>query len=133
MEPLIIRGTENSPEVRLDATSNRFIITGKSRPENADKFYAPLISWIERFEPILSGRKQDSDGNPIPVFKFKLEYFNSTSAKHIAEIIIILKDFVEKGYKVKIEWHSAKFDDDMLDTGKEFSNMVDLKFDFIEY
>ena len=133
MEPLIIQGTESSPEIMFDASANRFTISGKSRPENTGQFYAPVINWISEFEKILSDRKHKNTANTAPVFVFKLEYFNSTSAKHLAEIILLLKSFVVKGYNINIEWHFAKFDDDMLDTGKEFSTMADLKFDFIEY
>jgi hypothetical protein len=133
MEPLIIQGTDNSPGVIFDTSANRFNISGRSRPENAGKFYVPVINWITEFEKTLSDRKQEMTDDSTLVFEFKLEYFNSTSAKHLAEIILLLKDFIVKGYKINIEWHFAKFDDDMLDTGKEFSNMVDLQFDFIEY
>jgi hypothetical protein len=133
MEPLIIQGTESSPEIMFDAAANRFIISGKSRPENTGQFYAPIINWVSEFEKILSDRGHKTTANKASVFVFKLEYFNSTSAKHLAEIILLLKDFIVKGYNINIEWHFAKFDDDMLDTGKEFSTMVDLKFDFIEY
>ena len=133
MEPLIIEETENSPAVSFDASSDRFVISGKSRPENTDKFYAPIINWIMKFDKILSDREVEKTDKALQVFVFKFEYFNSTSAKNIAEIILLLKSFVEKGHKINIEWHFPKFDDDMMDTGKEFSNMVDLKFDFIEY
>ena len=133
MDSLIIQGTESSPEVMFDASSNRFIISGKSRPEDTRLFYAPVVNWVSEFEKTLSERKHKAADNSTPVFVFKLEYFNSNSAKQLAEIILLLKDFIVKGYKINIEWHFAKHDDDMLDTGKEFSTMVDLKFDFIEY
>ena len=133
MEPLLIEGTENSPGVSFDTSMNRFIISGKSRPENSGKFYAPLINWITKFEKKLSEQKLEIKDKTIQVFVFKLEYFNSTSAKHLAEIILLLKGFVVKGHNINIEWHFSKLDDDMMDTGKEFSSMVDLKFDFIEY
>ena len=133
MEPLIIQGTESSPEILFDASANRFIISGRSRPENTGKFYAPIINWVSEFEKILSDRGLKANVNEASVFIFKLEYFNSTSAKHLSEIILLLKDFILKGYNINIEWHYARFDDDMFDTGKEFSNMLDLKFNFIEY
>ena len=64
-------------------------------------------------------------------FVFKLDYFNSTSAKYIMDILLILKKLVEKGYKINIQWHYDKRCDDILDAGKEFSKMIDLKFDII--
>jgi len=133
MDSLIIEGTEDSPAISFDTKVNRFVISGKSRPENTGKFYNPVINWISTFEEMVSSRKEQMVDNSVNVFVFKLEYFNSISAKYIADIIIILKRFAEKGNKINIEWHFSKLDDDMLDIGKEFSDMIDLKFDFISY
>ncbi len=133
MDSLIIEATEDSPKIVFDTTSNRFTISGESRPENAGKFYSPVINWIVKFEETLAIRKKEmKDESPL-VFVFKLDYFNSTSAKYIMDILLVLKKFVDDGYKVNIEWHYDKRDDDMLDAGNEFSDTVDMKFDFIEY
>jgi hypothetical protein len=133
MDSLIIAGTDDSPSVILDTTTNHFVISGESRPENTSKFYAPVIDWLLKFENILYWHKNESEKNIKLAFTFKFDNFNSTSAKYIMDIVLILKGFVEKGYDVKIQWHYDKRDEDMLDAGKEFSDMVDLKFDFIEY
>lgn len=133
MDSLIIEATEDSPRIMFDIVSNRFIISGESRPENAGKFYTPVINWIIKFEEILYSRKHETKDDSILVFVFKLDYFNSTSAKYIMDILLIIKKLVEQGYKINIEWHYDKRDDDMLDAGNEFSDTVELKFDFIEY
>lgn len=133
MEALIIEATESSPAVSFDSASNLFSISGKSRPENTGKFFSPVIDWVAKFEEELSSRNNEPAGNPAVVFIFKMEYFNSISAKYLLDIILMLKDFIDKGHKINIEWHFSKFDDDMLDTGKEFSTMVNLKFDFISH
>lgn len=131
MEPLIIEATEASPAIKFDITSNEFIISGKSRPENSSKFYAPVFTWFQEFEKSASGKTKTED-KPL-IFTFKLEYFNSISAKYIADIILILKELVIQGHNINIAWHYPRFDDDMLDIGQEFSDMVDLKFEFIPY
>ena len=133
MDSLIIEKTDDSPSVTLDTTTNNFIISGESRPENTGKFYAPIIEWINKYENILYFNKNESSKKSKLVFTFKLDYFNSTSSKYILDIIMILKNFVAKGYDVTIQWHYDKRDDDMLDAGNEFSDTVGLKFDFIEY
>ncbi|MDO9187233.1 MAG: DUF1987 domain-containing protein [Bacteroidota bacterium] len=130
MKSLIIEGTEDSPSVKFDVNSGQFVIGGKSRPENTVKFFTPIIDWITGFYAKKSTRIAD---NPPVVFVFKFEYFNSISAKYILDIMFSLKDFISEGNKIGIEWHYAKLDDDMLETGKEFSNMVNLKFDFIQH
>ena len=133
MDSLIIAKTEDSPSVELDTASNHFIISGESRPENTGKFYAPIIDWIVKFENILYWHKNESTNNFKLTFTFKLNYFNSTSSKYILDIIMVLKGFVTKGYNVTIQWYYDKRDEDMLDAGKEFSDLADLKFEFIEY
>lgn len=133
MDSLIIEATEDSPKILFDTASNRFTISGESRPENAGKFYTPVINWIIKFEERLAWKKSEmKDESPL-VFVFKLDYFNSTSAKYIMDILLVLKKFVDDGHKVNVEWHYDKRDDDMLDAGNEFSDTVDMKFEFIEY
>ncbi|MES2285779.1 MAG: DUF1987 domain-containing protein [Bacteroidota bacterium] len=132
MDSLIIEATEDSPKIMFDTVSNRFMISGESRPENAGKFYTPVINWIVKYEETLNSRKETKDDSVL-VFVFKLDYFNSTSAKYIMDVLLIIKKFVDQGYNINIEWHFDKRDDDMLDAGNEFSDTVDLKFDFIEY
>jgi len=133
MEALIIEATESSPAVSFDSKSNNFIISGKSRPENTGKFYTPVINWVTDFEGVLVSRKSGKEDIQKVVFVFNMEYFNSISAKYLLDIILMLKDFISKGHEINIEWHYSKFDDDMLDTGKEFSTMVNLDFDFIAH
>lgn len=130
MRPLIIQPTEDSPAITFDFDSKKFIISGKSRPENTGKFYTPVLNWFGEFQktvPVENTKSTNLD------FDFKLEYFNSISAKYIADIILIIKDLIEQGHKMSIKWHYPKQDDDMLEVGKEFSDMVELNFDFIPY
>ncbi|MBA3705620.1 MAG: DUF1987 family protein [Bacteroidetes bacterium] len=90
MDSLIIAQTEDSPAVTLDTTTNHFIISGESRPENTGKFYAPIIDWLIKFENILYYQKNESNDKFALAFTFKLDYFNSTSSKYILDIILIL-------------------------------------------
>ncbi len=133
MDSLIIEATEDSPKIMFDIGSNRFTISGESRPENAGKFYTPVINWIVKFEEVLHSRKNELNDDSTLIFMFKLDYFNSTSAKYIMDILLVIKKFVEQGYKIDVEWHYDQRDDDMLDAGNEFSDTVDLKFNYIEY
>ncbi len=133
MDSLIIPPTNDSPEVKFDTTTYRFSIIGESRPENAGKFYDPIINWLTEFENILYWRKHEmKDNSSTVVFVFKLDYFNSTSAKHIMDILLMIKRFIGQGYKVNVEWQYDKYTEDMLDAGTEFSNMIGLNFKFVE-
>lgn len=130
MKSLIIRPTEDSPEIMFDFDANKFFISGKSRPENTGKFFTPVLNWFGEFQKNVS---VETTQNTNLTFDFKLEYFNSISAKYIADIILIIKDLIDQGHKISIKWHYPNQDDDMLEVGKEFSDMVELNFEFIPY
>ena len=132
MDSLIIGPTEYSPSVDFNTTTQRFSIVGESRPENCGKFYTPIVTWLNKYEEELRLK----EGNPtLPItFVFKFEYFNSTSAKFIMNILQIIKKISEdKVYKVNIEWYYDSMDEDMMDAGKEFCEAADLEFNFISY
>ena len=131
MESLIIGATEDSPEINFDIKTNQFVMSGKSRPENTGKFFTPVLSWFDNFEKMLVTREGNT--NEALVFVFKLEYFNSISAKYIADIIMVLKEIKMKGYNIQVKWYYPNSDDDMLEIGQEFSDMADMNFDFIAY
>lgn len=127
MNSLKIEATEDSPFVDFDLNARKLLISGESRPENASKFYAPVIEWIGGIAGEVT-----SDKEAITVV-FKLDYFNSISAKYIMDIILVFKKYIDNGSKINIQWHYDKRDDDMLDAGKEYAEAAGLKFEFIEF
>jgi hypothetical protein len=132
MDSFIIQPTEDSPSVNFDTTTNYFVISGTSRPENSRTFYTPIINWIASYEEILAERKQQGNQTPL-VFEYRFDYFNSSSAKFILDILLILKRFSENGYPLEVIWKCDARDEDMLDMGREFSDMADLQFEYIQY
>lgn len=134
MDSLVIEKKADSPAVNFNTSTNYFIISGDSRPENPAKFYDPIVKWLTDFEGILYWRKQElKDQTPQLSFVFQLDYFNSTSAKHLMDILLVLKKYISLSYNVSIEWHYAKLGgEDMLDAGEEFANMLGLTFNFVE-
>ncbi len=61
-----------------------------------------------------------------------MNYFNSSSAKFILDVIVEVHKFHLDGYSIKIDWYFDEGDDDMLETGEDLSDMVDFPFNFIE-
>ena len=131
METLFIEATEFSPTVILDATKNKFEISGESRPENTGKFYEPIIKWLEQYESVLFWQKNKLGAPPQMLFEFKFEYFNSTSAKYIMDILSLLDKFHTEGYQVNVKWSFDKLDTDMKESGEEFAQLVNVPFEFI--
>jgi len=127
MEMLIlnITGTEDTPEIKFNPQINEFVISGRSLPEDVTTFYKPVFEWLEGFT-----------GSPSShaTFKFKLDYFNTASSKIILDILMKLEEMVsENKTGVKIEWHYSESDDDMLEAGEEYKELVEVPFNLISY
>jgi hypothetical protein len=133
MDSFIIAPTEDSPSIIFDTTTNHFVVSGSSRPENAKTFYTPIMDWLTTYLESRDLPKQNNDKESKLIFTFRLEYFNSATAKCIVDILFILKKFVEQGFFIKIEWFCDQRDEDMLEMGNEFAEAVGLKLDYIQY
>lgn len=131
MDGLLIEQSDFSPLVNFDLQKNVFEIKGESRPENTSKFYGEILSWLAAFGEYLKA----NPSNTIINFHFKLDYFNSTSAKFILDMLRQLETIYKQqgSTNILIHWYHDKLDDDMRDSGEEFSQLVQLPFVFIEY
>jgi len=131
MEAFLIEQTEFAPKVVLDAVNNIFEVSGESRPENAGKFYEPIVKWLEAFHVELKQRTTDKTVGPPMVFGFSLDYFNSTSAKHLLDILKQLDLIKKEGFNIMIRWFYHELDEDMKESGEEFSKLISVPFEFV--
>jgi hypothetical protein len=122
MNDLKIEGTEDSPMVNLSKATGEILISGRSLPEDAFSFYAPVMEWLNDYV---------KSPNPNTVFNFKLEYFNTASAKQIFKIVGMAND-LSKGNKVIVKWFYDEGDRDMLSSGERFSKLTQLPFEYIQ-
>ena len=120
MEILNIEGTEDTPKILLDKKNGIFEISGRTLPEDAAEFYRPILDWIDDYQ---------KEANPTTDFVFKLDYSNTASTKFILDILAALKDI----NGVKILWYYQESDEDMEEAGREFSEQVDIPFEFKTY
>lgn len=124
MEIIKIKGTEDTPSVILDKDQNIFEISGRSLPEDVSMFYEPILSWIDDYAEA---------PNAQTVFNFKLEYFNTASSKVILDILLKFEDIHEKGNKVVVKWHYREDEEDMLEAGEEYADIVEIPFEYVIY
>ncbi|WP_317897998.1 DUF1987 domain-containing protein [Aurantibacillus circumpalustris] len=123
MQLLNITATEDTPEITFNGETNEFIISGRSLPEDVTTFYKPVFEWLEAFS---------EETTPTTSFKFKLEYFNTASSKIILDILMKLEDMMEsKNSQINIEWYYFESDDDMLEAGEEYKELVEIPFNLI--
>lgn len=127
IQALDIAATDSTPSIKFDGAKNFFEIRGESRPENAQKFYTPVFGWIDQYIADLSSAKPS---NKI-IFKFYLEYFNSTSSKFLMSLISKIDKIKLLDINVEVQWEYDYQDIDMKEMGIEFSNLVSVPFSFI--
>jgi hypothetical protein len=122
MEVINIKGTEDTPSVILDKDNGIFEISGRSLPEDVNMFFEPIMDWIDEYaeEPL-----------PVTVFDFKLEYFNTASSKVILDILLKFEEIIESGKEVLVKWHYHEDEEDMLEAGEEYADIVEIPFEYI--
>lgn len=123
MTPLIIQKTEDTPGIVFDPGKNKFVISDRSWPEDATMFFRPVILWLEEYM---------QTPNSKTVVDFKLEYFNTSSAKQIARLLLTLEKYSAKT-DITIRWHYDKEDTDMLISGSRYAKLLNINYEFVEH
>ncbi|MEA2041216.1 MAG: DUF1987 domain-containing protein [Bacteroidota bacterium] len=124
MESIFIERTKVSPEIKFDKEENIFLIAGRSLVEDPGKFYSPVYDWVEEYV---------KNPNEVTDIEFDLEYFNSSSARQIMKIIMLLEDIQENGKKVNLKWMYEEGDDMTKERGEEIDVVSKIDFEIIEY
>ena len=122
MNPIYIDATDEAPNVKLDAINGIFEISGRSVITNVIAFYNPILNWLDEYL---------KSPNEKTCFKFKMDYFNTASSKCILDIILKI-EVISKISDVTIRWHYQSNDDDMMEAGKEYADIVDVNIVLVE-
>ncbi len=124
MEVINIKGTDDTPNVILDKSSGQFELSGRSLPEDVSSFYEVVLNWIDEYAADPLDRTE---------FNIKLEYFNTASSKVILDILLKFEEIVENGKEVVVKWYYHEDEEDMLEAGEEYSDIVEIAFDYVVY
>lgn len=122
MRNLVIEPTSKTPKVILNADLGIFEITGRSIPEDAIGFYRKVLDWIEEYSKSALSET---------IFKFHLEYFNTSSSKCLLDIFRKLERMHKAGHRVTIRWHYDADDEDMAETGQDYQALLDVPFELV--
>lgn len=134
MENITLQATENTPGISLDCKEHKLFFDGDSRPEDVQKFFTPIMDWLDQYANYIYFLK-DKSSAPINITcGFKFEYFNSSSAKYVMDIINKLGEIGNSSDQVNltVNWHYEEMDEDMLEAGEEFQEMVNVDFNFVK-
>jgi hypothetical protein len=132
MESLKIEGSSVTPKVLFSPKERILEISGYSRPENSRDFYYPILQWLDEYKGwLLANISEERNLDPVS-FKFKYIYFNSSSAKFIYDMILVLSDMQKSNIPLKIYWYFDEDDDELREAGEELSDMANVPFNYVE-
>ncbi|WP_436518034.1 DUF1987 domain-containing protein [Ekhidna sp. To15] len=117
----ITESTKTTPHASVNYRSGKIELSGRSSPENTMEFYDPFIKAI-----VLMSRLK----RPKIEANFKMVYFNTSSARCIYLVVKVLKKLQDCGKQISINWYADEDDEDMIETGMDFQDIIGIKFNF---
>lgn len=123
MDTLYREPTNVTPYVAFNAETGLLFIEGRSIPENAEMYYAGILNWLD---------KLIVDPPAVIELSVNLDFLNIASSKRLLFAMYRLNEAREKGSHVHIKWYYDMRDQDMLEVGMDYSQMVDkIPFQFV--
>lgn len=119
MQPILYKPTGYSPLVHFDSIAGVLEIKGRSIPEHPNRFFAPLIHWVENYV------KSRPDSTTVTIF---MDYINSSSKRYLLEMMDRLRPI---DHSLKVCWYYEDDDEEIRETGEDIAFQTNLAFDFI--
>lgn len=124
MEHLKMENTKYTVKVDFNADTGVLLLEGASYPENASEFYQPIFDWIKQYTTEIKKEL---------ALNLKLNYLNTSSTKCMLDIIDLLEEYFNEGGIVNINWYYEENDEDILETGEEFSEDTNVPINLISF
>ncbi len=126
---LSIPASYDTPQVVFDPAKGHFKIAGTAYPNDAAQFFLPLLQWIDAYDKML-GKEKPSYKNCT--FEILLDYFNSTSAKFILQILQRMSSVTHKhGLQLKIKWYYYEADPEMKEMGMTYQESLSIPVEIL--
>lgn len=114
-----IEGTKHEPFVHFDPELGILELMGRSVPEDSNGFYRPLLLRMNRYL---------KEGGKGLVCNIHLDYFNTSSARNLLEVLHVLEKIYAEGRSVMVNWVFDEEDEDLFNTGIDFSSLLHIPF-----
>ncbi len=86
-------------------------------------FYQKIIDHLDEFS--------ESEGDEFTA-NFSFEYFNTSSSKCLFDVFKKLSKINDNGKDLIINWYYEEDDEDMMEAGEDYADLLDLEFNFLE-
>ena len=124
MNSLVIEKTYSTPYINFASDTGKLEIFGESFPENASRFYTPVVQWLRDF---INEIKLE----PVEV-NIEVSYFNSSTSKVFLNIFGILEEAVGAGKNITVNWLCDEENESAVECGEEFKeDLTILPFNII--
>lgn len=121
MEVLNIEKTKSTPEILFNPKNHKLRIEGQSYPENAFKFYEPVMDWLDSYLLQL-------DKEAVLEIYFHMPYINTSSSKCIMMILDKLEEAYLSGKQVSLIWFYDQDNTVALECAEEFKEDLTIPF-----
>lgn len=123
MEKIFIEPTRVTPLVNFNPEEGFLEIKGRSSPENSILFYQKIIDNLDEYA---NSGKSEFTAN------FSFEYFNTSSSKCLFDLFKKISLIKEKGVNLIINWYYEEDDEDMMEAGEDYADLLGLEFNYLE-
>ena len=110
MHDIFLLPTDTTPLAIFESSGN-FTLQGRSLISDINKFYQPIIEWVNQLE------------TPSVRFNIDIDYYNTASAKKLLELLRTI-DNNDKVQEFEVIWHFEEDDEDTLEKGQLFEERL---------
>lgn len=108
--------TGSTPYISIDEEKGHMYFKGESFHENVVEFYSDVIEWLQTYINTDFERFQ---------FDCELKYFNSSTAKMLWNMIVMLDEACGEGKNIKVNWITTEDNEINIECGEDFADEVE--------
>jgi hypothetical protein len=120
MNNLFIEGTKSTPAVFFNVEKGILTMSGKSLPEDSNRFYKTIDASLDAF---IAERS-----NGLLIVTCEFEYINTSSSKALYNILKKAVDVLK--HNVSIIWGYEDEDEDLKEQGEDFASALGVEFEY---
>lgn len=118
---LLIEPQETTPFVKFKKEQGLLLIKGKSLEDNAMDFYSPIVSMVDHHL---------SESDKFTCY-FYFKEFNLATTKSLFQLFKTLSEHHLLGKKITINWFADWHNNEMIQTGIDYSELYGLKMNIL--
>lgn len=107
--------TGSTPYIFIDEAQGVMRFVGESFHENVLEFYHDVVEWLQGYL---------ARGFETFTFDCELKYFNSSTAKLLLNLLLLLDEAAEQGRDVTVNWITTSDNEMGIESGEDFSDEV---------